>query len=70
MFKFHEFYILSRRAHVFTKSVFSAKVQCSNLTLALLKNYSIHILLEFLVFNAIRVTKTVLVLFSTFSSAN
>ena len=35
-----------------------------------LLNYNIHILLKFLVFNASSVTKTVLVLLSTFSNAN
>ena len=47
---------------------FLAKVHCSNLRV--LKKYNINILLKFLVFNAISVTKTFLVLFSMFSNAN
>ena len=51
-----------------TKRVLSAKIQCTNVSW--LVNYNITILLKFLVFNAISVTKTVLVLFLTFSNTN
>ena len=47
---------------------FSAKIQCTKVTLA--RNYNFTILLKFLVFNAISLTEIDLVLFLTFSNAN